>query len=278
MPASSIRAAARHPAFRRERPLVFAHRGGRAYRPENTMIAFAHGLACGADGLEMDVHLASDGEVVVCHDATLDRTTDATGPVAGRTSAELAAVDAGCRFGDAGRLPFRGQHVGVPRLRDVLARFRGTRAIVEMKRDDPAMADAVVAIVRDLNLVDTVCLGSFGAMVLGRVRQLAPEIATSGSRREVRVALYRSWIRWPARHVAYQAHLVPEATGGHRVVTPRFVRDAHRAGVVVHVWTVNEEADMRRLLDWGVDGLITDVPDAAVRVRDAWWAERGTTK
>lgn len=240
------------------------------------MIAFAHGLACGADGLEMDVHLASDGEVVVCHDATLDRTTDATGPVAGRTSAELAAVDAGCRFGADGRFPFRGQQVGVPRLRDVLARFRGTRAIVEMKRDEPALADAVVGIVRDLDLVETVCLGSFGAAVLGRARELAPEIATSGSRREVRVALYRSWIRWPARHVAYEAHLVPETNGGHRVVTPRFVRDAHCAGVVVHVWTVNEEADMRRLLDWGVDGLITDVPDVAVRVRDAWWGERGS--
>lgn len=266
--------ASAHPALRSDRPLVYAHRGGRAHRPENTVLAFEHALACGADGLELDVHLAADGEVVVCHDATLDRTTDTAGPLAARTSTELAAVDAGFRFERAGLYPFRGQRAGVPTLRAVLEQFPGTRVIIEMKANEPALADAAVALVRDRQLEGRACLGSFGTAVLRRARVLAPDVATSGSREEVRLALYRSWVRWPVGAPAYHAYQIPEWSGAHHVVTPRFVRDAHRANIAVHVWTVNDEADMRRLLDWGVDGLITDVPDLAVRVRDEWWAAR----
>ena len=106
------------------RPLVFAHRGGCALGPENTIAAFDRGLAAGADGFELDVHLSADGIVVVCHDDTLERTTGAVGPVRARTAAELARVDAGHRFVDAaGGFPFRGRGIGVPTLRDVLERY-----------------------------------------------------------------------------------------------------------------------------------------------------------
>ncbi len=263
-----------HPAVRGDRPLVYAHRGGRALRPENTRLAFEHGIACGADGLEMDVHLAGDGEVVVCHDPTLERTTNLAGPVAGRTAAQLAEVDAGYRFEQGGAFPYRGRCGGVPRLRDVLVRHAGTRFIVEMKRDDARLAVAAVQVVRELGLERQVCLSGFGRTVVRTVRRIAPEMATGAALDEVRMALYRSWVRWPARHVPYVALQVPESKGVHRIVTPRFVQAAHHAGAVVQVWTVNEEVDIRRLLDWGVDALITDVPDFAVRVRDAWWEER----
>src|SRR5918993_5274427 len=95
-------------------PLVFAHRGGCALGPENTIAAFDLGMGAGADGLEFDVHLSSDGLPVVHHDDTLDRTTSGSGPIAARTAAELARIDAGCRFGQSGSFPFRGQGIGIP--------------------------------------------------------------------------------------------------------------------------------------------------------------------
>jgi glycerophosphoryl diester phosphodiesterase len=250
------------------RPLVFAHRGGRALGPENTIAAFDAGLAAGADGLELDVHLSSDGEVVVCHDATLDRTTDAVGPIAARSAAELARINATLRFGVDLEHEWVGERAGIPTLRDVLGRYRDAPVIIEIKTGTPEAARAVVEVVRDVGAVDRVCVGSFSLIAVQAVRIFEPTIPTSGSRREGQLALYRSWLGLSPGRVAYRAFQVPEQAGRLRVVTPRFVRALHRANVALQVWTVNEESDMRRLFDWGVDGIITDRPDVGVRVRD----------
>jgi glycerophosphoryl diester phosphodiesterase len=234
-----------HPFFAASRPLVFAHRGGAALAPENTMSAFDNGVALGADGLELDVHLSRDGVVVVHHDRVLDRTTTLRGPVADRTAAELVSA-------------------GVPSLEDVLARHRGVRVIVEIKRNDAAMASAVVDTLRQSGALERVCVGSFGTRVLRQVRRLEPRVATSASREEVRWALYRSWCRWPVSRVAYMGYQVPEVAGTTRVVSPRFVEYAHHAGLGVHVWTVDDVDAARRLIGWGVDALITDRPDVIV--------------
>jgi glycerophosphoryl diester phosphodiesterase len=235
----------RHAFFSAPRPLVFAHRGGSALARENTIAAFDNGLALGADGLELDVHLSRDGVVVVHHDRTLERTTGLEGAVAAKTAAELARAD-------------------VPRFADVLTRYRDARVIVEMKANAPALAAAVIEAVRTANAVDRVCLGSFGLRVLRAARALEPRIATSAAREEVRWALYRSWVRWPVRRVPYAGYQVPEFAGTTRVVSPRFIDYAHRAGLAVQVWTVDIEPDARRLLAWGVDALITDRPDIMV--------------
>jgi glycerophosphoryl diester phosphodiesterase len=251
------------------RPRVFAHRGGCALGPENTIAAFDRGLAAGADGLELDVRLSADGVIVVCHDETLDRTTDATGPVSARTAAELSRVDAGCRFADAaGRQPFQGQGVGVPSLREVLGRYPDIPIIVEMKPDTEAMGRAFVAEVVAAGAVDRVCAAGYGARSLAAVREALPQMASSASRAEVRLALYRSWAGWPAMRTPYGGYQVPELAGSLRVVSPRFIRHAHRAGLDVQVWTVDEVADMQRLLGWGADALISNRPDLAVTVRD----------
>jgi glycerophosphoryl diester phosphodiesterase len=250
------------------RPLVFAHRGGRALGPENTIAAFDAGLAAGADGLELDVHLSSDGEVVVCHDATLDRTTDAVGPIAARSAAELARINATLRFGVDLEHEWVGERAGIPTLRDVLGRYRDAPVIIEIKTGTPEAARAVVEVVRDVGAVDRVCVGSFSLIAVQTVRIFEPKIPTSGSRKEGQLALYRSWLGLSPGRVAYRAFQVPEQAGRLRVVTPRFVRAVHRANVALQVWTVNEESDMRRLFDWGVDGIITDRPDVGVRVRD----------
>jgi glycerophosphoryl diester phosphodiesterase len=256
-------------------PHVFAHRGGCALGPENTIAAFDCGRAAGADGLELDVQLSADGVVVVCHDPTLDRTTGASGPVRTRTAADLARVDAGFHFVDAsGGFPLRERGIGVPALRDVLERYRDMLLIVEMKENTVAMGRAVAEAVRHAGAVERVCAAGYGQVALDAARAALPEMATSASLAEARVAVYRSLARWPVRKAAYEAFQVPETAGRVRIVSPRFIRHVHEAGRRLQVWTIDEEADMRRLLGWGVDGLISNRPDVAVRVRDAYVRER----
>jgi glycerophosphoryl diester phosphodiesterase len=257
------------PFFGTSKPRVFAHRGGCALGPENTVPAFERGLAVAADGLEMDVHLSSDGIVVVCHDETLDRTTDATGPLNKYTAAELSRVDAGYRYVDAaGRFPYRGCGAGIPTLRDVLRTFRDVPIIIEMKVDHPEMGRAVSADVVAVSAVDRVCVAGDGSRAVRAAREALPALATSATRRDVRLALYRSWARWPVRRTEYGGYQIPETSGLTRIVSPTFIRYAHEAGLEVQVWTVDEAADMDRLLEWGVDGLISNRPDLAVSVRD----------
>jgi glycerophosphoryl diester phosphodiesterase len=258
------------PAVRPPQPLVFAHRGGRALGPENTITAFDLGLAAGADGLELDVHLSRDGRIAVIHDERLDRTTDRVGAVADCTSEDLARLNAARRYGVELEHDWAAAPEGVPTLDTVLARY-AVPIIIEMKADRRALAAAVVAAVRAASAERRVCLGSFATSVLEEARRLAPEIPTSAGRDEVRRALRWSTlglgIGWRVRYHAFQ---LPERVGSTTVVTPRFIRASHRSGRPVQIWTVNEESDMLRLLEWGADGLITDHPAAAVRVRDAW--------
>jgi glycerophosphoryl diester phosphodiesterase len=258
------------------RPLVYAHRGGAALRPENTLAAFDNGLALGADGLEFDVHLSRDGVVVVHHDPTLERTTNGSGAIRLKTAEELAAIDAGYRFVPAADLqierggrkassefPFRGKGIGVPTLREVLARYP-VPLIIELKTPEPALARATVDELRAANAVDRVALGSFYGRGLRAARDYEPRLATGAAREETRWALYKSWVSWPVRRPAFREFQVPESSGRTRIVTPRFVQHAHRAGLPVKVWTVNAREDIARLLSWGVDAIISDRPDVAV--------------
>jgi glycerophosphoryl diester phosphodiesterase len=256
--------------FSSTRPLAFAHRGGSALAPENTIVAFDRGVDLGADGLELDVRLSRDGVVVVHHDARLERTTDLTGEVAGKTVHELSRADAGFHFLERGEAPFRGRGVSVPTLDDVLRRYPNNRVIIEAKVNTAEMAGALVDVIRRADAIDRVCVGSFGGRVLQHVRRLAPAMATSAAREEVRWALYRSRCRWPVARVSYDGYQVPESAGSTRVVSPRFVADAHGAGLGVQVWTVDDDGDARRLLEWGVDGLITDRPDVVVPIVKGW--------
>jgi len=250
-----------HPFFRSPRRRIFAHRGGSALAPENTIAAFDKALALGADGLELDVRLTRDGTVVVHHDARLERTTNLTGAVADRTAVDLARADAAYFFEAAAGFPLRGSGIGVPTLADVLARYPGVPIIIELKEDRADLASRTLEVVRRADAVDRVCLGSFGLRVLRAVRAAAPEVATSAAREEVRRALYRSWCRWRTSRVEYGGYQIPEYSGITRVVSPRFIDQAHDAGLDVQVWTVDSEADARRLIEWGVNGLITDRPD-----------------
>ncbi len=256
------------------RPLVFAHRGGSGLAPENTVAAFDHGLALGADGLELDVHLSRDGRAVVHHDVLLERTTNGNGPIAACSVEELAKVDAGYRFCRDGDFPYRGRGLCVPTLGDVLERYPRTRVIIELKNGSEALARAALEDVRRARALDRVCFAGEDVNGLRVIRALEGDAATSAARVEIRRALVRSWAGLRADGCRIVAYQVPETRGPVRIVSRRFVRAVHRAGRVVQVWTVDRADVMRRLLQWGVDGIITDRPDVAVAVVREFTRER----
>lgn len=249
-----------------EEPAVIAHRGGSKLRPENTLAAFRHAVSLGVDAIECDVHLSRDGEVVVIHDDTLDRTTDATGAVARFTAAELASIDAGARFEPERGFPFRDQGVGVPRLAEVLAACPDLPVVVEIKGDRPETARRALETVRAAGAEARVMMGGFSQAVLGEVRRRAPGLITSASRVEVQSALRRSWVWLAPRRSGYALFQIPLRLRGRQILTRRFVRVARRSSIPVQAWIVDDEADMRMLLEWGVTGLISDRPDVALRV------------
>lgn len=253
------------PYLAHARPLFFAHRGGAGLAPENTLVAFEQGLRLGADALELDVRVTRDGELVVLHDATLDRTTDGTGPLAAQALAEVVALDAGYRFtADGGRtFPYRGAGIRVPTLRAVIERFPTARVNIDLKVAGPGHARRLWALIEALHARERVLVGSFHSATLDAFRALAPnQVATAATPAEVRRFVLAAAARVGAvLRPRYDALQVPETWHGVRVISPLTVRLAHQHGVDVHVWTVDDRAQMARLLRWGVDGLMTDRPD-----------------
>jgi glycerophosphoryl diester phosphodiesterase len=224
-------------------------------------------VSLGVDALECDVHLSRDGDVVVIHDPTLDRTTDTRGDVAARTADELSRVDAGHHFGSAEGFPFRGQGIGVPRLADLLGRWPDMPVVVEIKGDRPDAAVRVLEVIREAGAEERVIVGGFSLVVLATIRRLAPGVVTSASSSESYAALRRSYFLVAPRRPAFHLFQVPVRLRGKPILTRRFVRTACRAGLPVQVWVVDELDEMRRLIDWGVTGIISDRPDRAVTVR-----------
>ncbi len=257
--------AAAHEFFRTGLPLV-AHRGGGMSAPEATLPAFAAAVAAGADVLEMDVRLTADEVLVVIHDASVDRTTDGSGPVAGMPFAELRTLNAGYRFrGSGGSFPYREEPVRVPTLAEVFAAHPGRHFMVEMKT--VAGAEPLCREIRAAGLEARTLAAAIGQEPLDRFRAACPEVATSASLREAAWFLVLSFTGLAGLfETAPDALLVSETAGPIRVATPRFLRAARRAGLPVFVWTVNRPETMARLLDLGVDGILTDDPPALARI------------
>jgi glycerophosphoryl diester phosphodiesterase len=241
-----------------------AHRGGSKLRPENTLAAFDRALDLGVDAMECDVHLSRDGEVVVIHDATLERTTNARGPVGALTADELFNVDAAFHFAEAEGFPYRACGIGVPRLRDVLTRYPGTPFVVEVKGQDPTVALRTLAVIAEVGATSRVILGGFSHTVLDAARRQAPELVTSASRQEAQAALRRSYFLLAPRRTGFRLFQMPFRLRGRQMFRRSFVRVARRAGVPVQAWIVDDAVDMRRLIEWGVTGIISDRPDVAV--------------
>lgn len=247
-------------------PRVFAHRGASASAPENTLEAFRLALEQGAPYLEMDIHLSADDEPVIIHDHSVSRTTGRRGRVENMTLGELRQLDAGYKFStDYGRtFPYRGKGLTIPTLHEVLTTFPRTRVTLEIKRTRDGVERAVAEMLARHGAEERVIVASHEHETLERFRQIAPSVATSFSKDEVREFLAKlrggELDGYRAPGVAFQ---VPEYKGLRRVVSKPVIEAVHRFGVEVHVWTVNEPVHIARLLDWGVDGIMTDDPARA---------------
>ena len=247
-------------------PLLIAHRGGSALAPENTLAAFRRALDWWrADLLETDVQPTRDGDCVVIHDPTLDRTTDGRGPVADLTVAQIQRLDAGYRFTPDGgaTFPYRGRGVRISTLREVLLALPDARVNVEIK--DTRAQPAVLRTVRELRAEHRVLIAAGDSRNRSLFRDHPGPTSAGAQDLYAFLALHLTgttrFYRPPV-----DAFQMPEGHGGRQVLNPRWVAQAHAHNVAIHVWTVDEEADMRRLLDWGVDGIITDRPDRLARV------------
>ena len=246
-------------------PTNFAHRGASSRVPENTLEAFRLAVVSGAGGLELDVHMTSDGRIVVIHDDSVDRTTEGTGLVRRMTLHEVQSFDAGYRFtpDEGNTYPYRGRGVRVPELREVLREFPGHKVNIDVKEEQPGVEAALLETIRDAGAGDRVLVVSEMPAVVERVRELSgSSISTGASRQEIRdfYRLSRLRLEFLVRP-PYDALQVPVEYGGREVVTPRFVKAAHNRGVRVDVWTIDEPEEMRLLLDLGADVIMTNRPE-----------------
>ena len=253
-------------------PRITGHRGAAGTMPENTLVSFGRALEEGATHLELDVHETRDGEIVVIHDDTVERTTGGAGAVREMTLAELKRLDAGFRFtADGGATyPFRGQGIEVPTLREFFSEFPAARSTVEIKELSAPAFETLFGLIEELGKARQVLVAAEvdGMMDAARavIRDRGLAVATGFSQGEIRAFMAAVWSgQGLPEEAPGQALQIPPAYQGAPLVTPASLAAAHRLGVEVHVWTINEVDEMKDLLALGVDGIITDYP---ARLRD----------
>jgi len=244
--------------------LVIAHRGGRRLWPENTLYAYQKAAELGVDLIEMDLHSTKDGVLVMMHDDTVDRTTNGSGVIQDFTLAELKQLDAGYQWTDdqGASYPYRGQGIVVPTMAEVFTALPGARLNIEIKQAQPSIVQPFCDLIREYGMTESVLIASFDQDTIRHFREVCPEVATTAGEDEVRMLYGLSFVYLGNLYSpASQAVQVPEYSGSIHVLIPRFVRAAQGRNLDVHVWTVNELEELQRMLDLGVDGIITDYPD-----------------
>jgi glycerophosphoryl diester phosphodiesterase len=250
-------------------PLVIAHQGGDGVWPGETMLAYQNAVDLGVDVLEMDIHITKDGELILMHDETVDRTTDGTGEIESMTLTDLKKLDAAYDWSpDEGKtFPYRGQGIQVATLEEIFQAFPEMRMTIEIKKTNSPMAKPFCDLIREYNMQDKVLVASFHDERLKEFRTECPEVATSSAKNEttVFVLLTKAFLGGFYSPIFYSLQ-VPEESGGITVMTPAFVRAAHARNLAVEPWTINDEETMRKFIEWGVDGIITDRPDILMEV------------
>jgi len=247
-----------------KRPLVIAHRGGAGLYPENTLYAFEQSWKSGVDVLELDVRETADGALVVMHDKKVDRTTDGSGQISEMPLGAVKKLNAGFRFSlDGGQtFPLRDRKIGVPTLAEVFAALPEARFNIEPKNESPTIVKSLCGLIKEYKMTDKTVVGSFSQTNLDNFRRECAEVTTSASPSEVSkfLALYKTGLGESYSPVM-SALQTPEYVGGLHIVSKEFVATARKLNLQIHVWTINETADMSRLLETGVDGIMTDYPD-----------------
>jgi glycerophosphoryl diester phosphodiesterase len=261
----------RHPYFDVPVPSVIGHRGACGELPENTLASFGLAVTQGAVILETDVHVTRDGALVLIHDEVLERTTNGRGRVAGHSLAELRRLDAGHQFDPAGdgSFPFRGRGIQIPTLEETLEAFPALHFNIEIKEHIPALIEGTVAAVCKAGREDSVLLAAAEDPIMHdlreHLRRTGARPAVGASTGDV-LAFVRSALDGTAPPPGPMALQVPPGFGGQPLVTREFVAHAHAHEIAVHVWTINEAAEMHRLFDLGVDGVMSDFPERVAKV------------
>jgi len=241
-----------------EYPIRFAHRGSRVLWPENTAVAFAGAVDLGYRYIETDVRITRDGVVVVFHDDTLDRTTNGKGPVKDWLFEDIRHLDAGWWFDRDAGFPQRGGEAVVSSLDETFERFPEVRFNIDLK--GPGMEWPVADVIRRHGRETSVMVGSFKGRRIGKFRRVTGGAVATSAGPAAALSLYSASRIGKTVSTAASAFQVPFDYWGINI-DEKFVAAAHRCGAHVHCWTVNEAADMHRLLDVGVDGIVTDRPD-----------------
>ena len=253
-------------------PLIFAHRGASAHRPGNTMPSFRLARQSGADFLEMDVHKTRDGIVVVSHDADLKRVTGKAVVIKEHDYAEIEKFDAGFMFTpDKGKsYPYRGKGIKVPTLAEVLREFPDMRLNIDIKQSDPPMERELWEVIQKNSALKRVLVTSFNNEVFERWKKVSELRITRGAPGRSVMKFIKAWLfgvdyrpeihalQLPYRRTLYTLWLPFNSKG--------FIEFAHRAGLQVHYWTVNEPDEIRELLELGADGIFTDYPGRARKI------------
>jgi len=252
-----------HPYFDVPLPHLFAHRGASGVAPENTRVAFDRAHAAGLRFFEMDCHATADGEIVIHHDAHLERTTDGEGELRSHSFAELERLDAGYRFTpDGTQHPFRGQGVRIPRLAEILVAFPQARINLEIKQADPPIVDEVIRVLRAHDATRRTLLAAEDHGILEQIRKADPGTAFGSSRDDV-LAFYGALDAGTIDDFEPRGHAlqIPPRALGRELITPEALEAARQLGLFVHVWTINDTSAIRELLAKGVHGVMSDFPD-----------------
>ena len=256
------------PYFGPTTPIPFAHRGGAKRWPENTVLAFRNSAELGYRHIETDLHETSDGRFVCFHDSTLERTTDGRGNLRDYTLAELQRLDAGYQFIENGTYSFRHAGVRIPTLEEALEADPTLHYNLEIKPNDPSLARRLWELIEHHGIHDRVLVASEHDEVTEAFRTHSRgRVATSAGRKGA-LHFWAHVLTGLSRHAvcAFDALQIPTSFRGMKLVTPRFLDAAHRHGLQVHVWTVDDPGEMQGLAAAGVDGIMTDYPDILLEV------------
>jgi len=250
-------------------PLVIAHQGGDGIRPGNTLIAFQNAVDMGVDVIETDIRQTKDGVLVVSHDESVENKSNGIGRVVDLTMSELKTFDAAYNWSPEGEstFPYRGQGITYSSLEEVFVAFPEMRFNIDMKQSVPPIYDALCELIRKHNMQDKVVAASFSHETISAFRKLCPEVTTSGDETETRNFVFMNFAflgHWFSPN--FKVFQVPTKSSGITIMTPLFVRAAHERGLRVDVWTIDDSEEMKRMIDMGVDGIITDRPDLLMQL------------
>lgn len=265
------------PFYREKDPdlLVIAHRGGKGIAPEGTIAAFDQAVELGVDILEYDIHMTSDERLVVIHDPSVDRTTNGSGLINELTLEEVQRLDAGYHFQDeAGNYSFRNQGVYIPTVEEIFTRYPQMRQLIEIKdTNNPELYEEIIqklwSLIVEYGMEEEVMIGSFDHEINERFDEVSAGVIPIGAGEQA----VRSFVE---KHVPYLNGLaktnfdsmqLPIEQEGHDLTKRNIIRSAQKRNVSIYYWTINEAEEMRELIEKGADGLITDYPDRALKVK-----------